>query len=510
MFSTNKIGKQTFRDRVVIVHNLNHDYITGTAIEKFYHIATGFSVTGRHFLSVNGQMFVQSIPTPTIEAIIKDKGKIKYSPHSVTVVSVKTPPNVSANLIYKINHKFPLPSSMISKDIVHKFYNKVPHELKIPILNANNNITNITKNMALVSLRLAVKVDSIFSLDWDTLLQTRQLAVEEVLDQQQTEEQVHDLLPEITQTNLQFEADKPKQPEINTPNAEVPKKALLKLQHLLEVMYNSIVSKSATDIGRTKLIELDIPTEGPPIACKPYSIPLKYQDFVDQEIKQLEHVGVISHLMSNWASPILPIPKKPNQNVSSTTDKKQFNLRLCIDYHILNNRVLTARQIKADGRLEKVVENYLLPTIDNLVATFKDCKYFSTLDLSSGYYHIKLTLEAAEKTAFIINKGKWKFHSLPSGMNLGPSTFSYVLSKVLTSCHNFALNYLDNIIIFSRTWEDHLRHLEVVFKHLKHVDLKIKHSQCKFFKSKVHYLGYLVGVGGVQSLPKSWKPSRNY
>ena len=140
--------------------------------------------------------------------------------------------------------------------------------------------------MALVSLRLTENVDSIFSLGWDTLLKARQLAVEEVLDQQQTQEQVHDLLLEMSQTNLQLEAEKPKQLEISTPNEEVPKKALLELQHLLKAKYSSTVSKSATDIGRTNLIQLDIPTEGPPIACTPYSIPLKYWDFVDQEIKQ--------------------------------------------------------------------------------------------------------------------------------------------------------------------------------------------------------------------------------
>ena len=81
-----KIGKQTFRDRIVIVHNPNHDYIIGTVIQRSYPIATGFSITDRHFLYVNGQMFAQSIPTPTIEAIIKNKGKIKLSPHSITVV----------------------------------------------------------------------------------------------------------------------------------------------------------------------------------------------------------------------------------------------------------------------------------------------------------------------------------------------------------------------------------------------------------------------------------------
>ena len=70
------------------------------------------------------------------------------------------------------------------------------------------------------------------------------------------------------------------------------------------------------------------------------------------------------------------MPKKHDLNAASTKDNKQFNLRLCIDYCKLNNKSLTARQIKADGRLGKVVANYLLPTIDNLLACFKDCKYF--------------------------------------------------------------------------------------------------------------------------------------
>ena len=73
-----KIGKQIFRDRVIIVQNLSQDDdIIGVAMQRSYHIATGFSVTDRHFLSVNGQMFAQSIPTPTMEAIIKNKGKIR-------------------------------------------------------------------------------------------------------------------------------------------------------------------------------------------------------------------------------------------------------------------------------------------------------------------------------------------------------------------------------------------------------------------------------------------------
>ena len=80
----------------------------------------------------------------------------------------------------------------------------------------------------------------------------------------------------MPETSLQLEADKPNHPEISTADADIPKRTIDELQHLLETRYSTIVSKSATDIGWTKLTELDIPTEGPPIACKPYSILLKY------------------------------------------------------------------------------------------------------------------------------------------------------------------------------------------------------------------------------------------
>ena len=118
--------------------------------------------------------------------------------------------------------------------------------------------------------------NNIFSLDLNTLVQTQQMPIEEVSKPQEAQDLVHDLLPQLPQTSLQLEANKPNHPEISMPNADIPEEAKGKLLHLLEVKYNAIISKSATDIGKTNLIGLDIPTEGPPIACKPYSVPLKY------------------------------------------------------------------------------------------------------------------------------------------------------------------------------------------------------------------------------------------
>ena len=141
--------------------------------------------------------------------------------------------------------------------------------------------------------------------------------------------------------------------------------------------------------------------------------------------------------MSDWASPILVIPKKEDctdissSNTSGSSKNSKFNLQLCIDYRKLNSQIQTACKTKADGSLGKVISNYPLPTIDSILAHFDGCKFFSTIDLRSGYYHIHLTKETVEKTAFVTDKGKWIFHLLPFGINIVPSLFSYVLGKVL-------------------------------------------------------------------------------
>ena len=189
---------------------------------------------------------------------------------------------------------------------------------------------------------------------------------------------------------------------------------------------------------------------------------------MDHEIKHLEEAGIISQSMSNWTSPIIVVPKKEEcadtSNHPGSSKNGKFNLQVCINYRKLNSRIQTACQIKANDSLGRVISNYLLPTIDSILAYFNVCNLFSTIDLRSGYYHVKLTKEAVEKTAFLTNNGKWIFHSLPFRINIGPSAFSYVLGKVLAQCTEFTLNYLDDIMVFSETWKKHQGHLKEAFK----------------------------------------------
>ena len=135
--------------------------------------------------------------------------------------------------------------------------------------------------------------------------------------------------------------------------------------------------------------------------------------------------------------------------------------------------------------------------IESLLAQLEGCKYFSILDLRSGYHHIGLSEQSKPLTAFMTHSGKFQWNVLPFGIGIGVQTFSFVINKAIGHCSDFAANYLDDIIVFSRTAEDHMEHLEKIFEALRVADLKIKVSKCKFFKKHISYLGFLIGETGI-------------
>ena len=164
---------------------------------------------------------------------------------------------------------------------------------------------------------------------------------------------------------------------------------------------------------------------------------------------------------------------------------------MVIDYRQLNKRIITSRAPNRNGKVGKVILNYPIPTIESLLARLKGCKYFSILDLRSGYHHIGLSEESKPLTAFTTHSGKFQWNVLPFGIGIGVQTFSFVINKAIGNCSDFAANYLDDIIVFSRTAEEHMLHLQIA-------DLKIKVSKCEFFKKHISYLGFLIGETGIR------------
>ena len=111
-----------------------------------------------------------------------------------------------------------------------------------------------------------------------------------------------------------------------------------------------------------------------------------------------------------------------------------------------------------------------LPKIDEMYANLRGVKIFTTLDLRSGYYHITLDNESKAKTAFVTPFGKYEFNAVPFGLAQAPAYFQQLISIVLQDCSDFAMAYLDDIIIFSQNEEEHLKHIEIIFKNSKRLD----------------------------------------
>ena len=152
-----------------------------------------------------------------------------------------------------------------------------------------------------------------------------------------------------------------------------------------------------------------------------------------------------------------------------------------------------------------------LPKIDEIYASLKDSKVFSTLDMHSRYHQVEMTEEARPKTAFTLpaNLGKWGFLQCPFGLAQAPAYFQR-LNEVLAP-FDFAFRYFDDIIIYSPDVATHLQHLEMIFQRWREVVLKLKMEKCSFLKKHIQYLGHIVSSEGIKPVPEKlssiqWMP----
>ena len=204
--------------------------------------------------------------------------------------------------------------------------------------------------------------------------------------------------------------------------------------------FDSIISKGSGDIGKTLLMEMDIDTgNSPPIASRPYTLPLKHYEWVWKEISTLERAGIITKSISPWASPVVILPKK-----SAPGEPPQR--RMCVDFRKLNKTQPEVHNMNGGKGCISLVP---LPKIDELYTKLQGHKIFSTLDLHSGYYHIGLSDSTKPKTAFVISgMGKYELNRVPFGLAQAPAHFQKLINEVLADC-NFTMGYLDDILIFS-------------------------------------------------------------
>ena len=212
-----------------------------------------------------------------------------------------------------------------------------------------------------------------------------------------------------------------KRPEVTLKDTENADKWKTKIINMLETKFASIISKSSTGVGCTNLHTVDLQvSDGNPVFIKQYTIPVKYQGFTDEETKWLEESGLISRSLSNWSMPCMVVPKKHDMD-----KPKKVQLRMVIDYRQLNKRILRSRAPDRNGKIGKVISNYPIPTIESLLARLEGCKYFSILDLRSGYHHIGLSKKSKLLTVSTTHSIKLQWNILPFGMGIGSTNIQF-------------------------------------------------------------------------------------
>ena len=236
----------------------------------------------------------------------------------------------------------------------------------------------------------------------------------------------------------------------------------LQLQQLL-AKHSKVLDKEP---GLTKLVDFDIDTgDAEPIYQRPYNTPIALRKRVDLEIDWLLERGFIRPSSSPWASPMV------------TVKKADGSARLCVDFRKVNG--LTRQTPFYMPRLEGVGQ----------------AQYISKLDLSKGYYQVQLTEQATPKKAFTSHRGTYEFTRMPFGVKNAPAVFQSLMQRVLTDQGDWATAYMDDIVVFSLTWEDHLRHVESVLVALRQAGLTANPSKCTWGGRSVEFLGHNIGTG---------------
>ena len=249
------------------------------------------------------------------------------------------------------------------------------------------------------------------------------------------------------------------------------------VQNDLELLlqeYELQFTKDGTSIGTTPLTSMTIDTgTSDPVSQKPYPIAMKHYQWVKDEIEKLL---TASHL------------HQPLQLVSShhSSTKRQWRKTLVIDYRALN----------------KVTRKFTwpMPKVEDIISKLNRATYFTTLDLRAGYHHIPLDKPSIPKTAFNSPFRKFEYMKVPFSLAKAPAYFQELMPGILKD-FPFTIAYLDDIIIFSKTPQEHLSHIRMVFKKLKSVNLSMEKSKCSFFSKEIQYLGHILSATGIRPLP---------
>jgi hypothetical protein len=225
------------------------------------------------------------------------------------------------------------------------------------------------------------------------------------------------------------------------------------------------------DRGFEHIIELEMGAK--PVITTPYRHPKKYKDEIEKAIKELLDMGHIRPSSSPFASSVVLVKKKDG------------TMRMCIDFRALNKKTIKNR--------------YPIPRIDELLDELHGAIYFTKIDLRSGYHQIKMREEDISKTTFRCHYDHYEFLVMPFGLTNAPATFQSCMNHVFNKqLRKHLLVFFDDLLIYSKTWEEHLQHVDQILSIMEEQSLYAKESKCEFGMTEVLYLGHIIGAKGVQ------------
>lgn len=238
--------------------------------------------------------------------------------------------------------------------------------------------------------------------------------------------------------------------------------------------FRDCFAKSLRELGCTSVEEMTIDLyDDQPIVHRPYRLSHAERCEVQSMVNDLADSGIVRESNSPYASPIILVRKK-------TGDK-----RLCIDYRALNKKTIK--------------QHYPLPCMEDQMNRLAGNRFYTTLDLASGYYQIPLTEDSKSKTAFVTPDGQWEFNRMPFGLANAPAVFQRTVNKALGSLRfDTAVAYMDDILVPSVSFDEGLERLATMFTKFREANLTLKLSKCYFFQTSVDFLGFEITSSGIR------------
>jgi hypothetical protein len=253
------------------------------------------------------------------------------------------------------------------------------------------------------------------------------------------------------------------------------------LQHIL-IDFRSLFRDKIDNLNmiQTKVKHHIHTIPGQKVQSQPYTYGPAERKIIDNEIDKLVASDLIQPSTSPWSSPVVLVRKKDG------------TIRFCIDYRKLNK--ITTRDM------------YPLPRLDHTIDSLAGMVYFSTMDCVSGYWQILMNNDDIAKTAFVTHRGLYEFKVMPFGLVNAPMTFQRAMDLILSGLkYEICLVYLDDIIVFGRTWKEHCDNLRTVLERLRSAGIYLKPKKCQFGKRSITFLGHTVSSDGVQTTSEKVK-----